>query len=143
MKKVFFDTNFLLRFYIADVPSQALKAKRMVEAAIEGELLLITDLVVICEMVWVMDSFYKLKRKVVFEKITNIYETPGISIINGEILPHALAIYLERNVDFTDAIIGVSAKMAGVEYLASFDKKHIDKLADLGFKRVETPEEIL
>jgi len=143
MKEVFFDTNFLLRFYIADVPSQASRAKKMVEAAIGGQVLLTTDLVVICEMVWVMDSFYKLKREVVFEKITNLYETPGIKIIHGEILPRALAIYVERNVDFTDAIIGVSARMAGVEYLASFDKKHMDKLANLGFKRVETLGEVL
>ena len=143
MKEVFFDTNFLLRFYIADVPSQASRAKRMVEAAIDGELLLITDLVVICEMVWVMDSFYKLKRQVVFETITNLYETPGIKIMNGEILPRALTIYVERNVDFTDAIIGVSARMAGVDYLASFDKKHMGKLANLGLKRIETLEEVL
>jgi len=30
MKKIFFDTNFLLRFYLNDVPSQALKAKEIV-----------------------------------------------------------------------------------------------------------------
>lgn len=143
MKKVFFDTNFLLRFYIADVPSQALQAKRMVEAAIDGQLLLITDLVVICEMVWVMDSFYKLKRRVVFETITNLFETPGVKIINGEILPLALSTYLDQNIDFTDTVIAVSARMAGAEYLASFDKKHMDKLANLGLKRVETLEELL
>jgi hypothetical protein len=29
MGKVFFDTNFLLRFYLDDIPAQALKAKRI------------------------------------------------------------------------------------------------------------------
>jgi predicted nucleic-acid-binding protein len=143
MKKVFFDTNFLLRFYLDDVPPQAVKAKRMIEAAIEGSLSLITDLVVICEMVWVMDSFYKLTKKEICEKITNLYETPGINIINGEILPNALSIYLERNIDFTDAIVGATATRASIEYLASFDKKHMDRLMVLGLKRIETPEEVL
>jgi predicted nucleic-acid-binding protein len=128
---------------MADVPSQASRAKRMVEAAIDGQLLLITDLVVICEMVWVMDSFYKLKRHVIFEKITNLFETPGIKIINGEILPRALSTYVEQNIDFTDAVIGVSARMAGAEYLASFDKKHMDKLTGLGLKRVEKLGQVL
>jgi len=142
MKKVFFDTNFLLRFYLDDEPSLATKAKKMIEAAMEGTLLLITDLIVVCEMVWVMDSFYQMKKEDIVEKITNLYETPGIIVLNGEILPNALIAYVERNIDFTDAIIGVSAIHHNVNYLASFDKKHMIRWADLGLKRVETPEEV-
>jgi predicted nucleic-acid-binding protein len=142
MKKVFFDTNFLLRFYLADIPSQASKAKRMVEAAIEGSILLVTDLIVVCEMVWVMDSYYQLEKQEIFEKISNLFETPGIVILNGEILPMALSFYVERDIDFTDAIIGASALKQNVEYLASFDKKHMNRLMDLGLKRIETPEEL-
>jgi len=36
MKKVFFDTNFLLRFYLDDIPALASKTKKMVKAAKEG-----------------------------------------------------------------------------------------------------------
>ena len=89
MKKVFFDTNFLLRFYLDDIPAQALKAKRMVLAAKEGSILLVTDLIVICEMVWVLDSFYDLEKDVISEKITNLYRTPGVVILNGDVLPDA------------------------------------------------------
>ena len=142
MKKVFFDTNLLFRFYLADIPSQASKAKRMVEAAIEGSILLVTDLIVVCEMVWVMDSYYQLEKQEIFEKITNLFETPGIVILNGEILPMALSFYVEKDIDFTDAIIGASALRQNVEYLASFDKKHMNRLMDLGLKRIETPEDL-
>ena len=143
MKKVFFDTNFLLRFYLADIPDQALKAKRMVEAAQKGALLLVTNLIVICELVWVMDSFYELQKNEIREKMTNLYQTPGVSIINGEILPEALSIYVEKNIDFTDAVIGVLATRNHFEYLASFDKKHMKRLEDLGLKRIESPEDVL
>ena len=142
MKKVFFDTNFLLRFYLADISSQSSKAKRTVEAAIEGSILLVTDLIVVCEMVWVMDSYYQLEKQEIFEKITNLFETPGIFILNGEILPKALSFYVERDIDFTDAIIGASALKQNIEYMASFDKKHMNRLMDLGLNRIETPEEI-
>ena len=143
MKKVFFDTNFLLRFYLDDIPDQASKAKRMIQAAKEGALLLVTDLIVICELVWVMDSFYGLDKEQISEKMTNLYRTPGISIINGELLSDSLAVYVEKNIDFTDAVIGVSATKHHIEYLASFDKKHMERMADLGLKRVESLEEVL
>ena len=143
MKKVFFDTNFLLRFYLDDIPDQASKAKRMIQAAKEGALLLVTDLIVICEMVWVMDSFYGLDKEQISEKMTNLYRTPGISIINGELLSDSLAVYVDKNIDFTDAVIGVSATKNHIEYLASFEKKHMGRMADLGLKRVESLEEVL
>ena len=143
MKKVFFDTNFLLRFYLDDIPDQASKAKGMIQAAKKGALLLVTDLIVICEMVWVMDSFYGLDKEEISEKMTNLYRTPGISIINGELLPDALTVYVDKNVDFTDAVIGVIATKNHIEYLASFDKKHMGRMADLGLKRIESLEEVL
>ncbi len=142
MRKVFFDTNFLLRFYLADVPSQAEKARQMVEAAVDGQLLLITDLIVICEMVWVMDSFYNVEKELIIEKITNLYETPGISILNGSILPQALSIYQNSKIDFTDAVIAASAIKNRVGFVASFDKKHMKRLIDLGIKRIESIDEI-
>lgn len=143
MKKVFFDTNFLLRFYQDDIPEQSAKAKNMVQAAKDGFLLLVTDLIVICEMVWVMESYYRLDKKQISEKMTNLHRTAGLVVLNGEILPDALAVYVDKNTDFTDAVIGVIATKNHIEYLASFDKKHVDRLSDLGIKRIESPEEIL
>jgi predicted nucleic-acid-binding protein len=143
MKKVFFDTNFLLRFYLDDIPPQALKAKRMVLAAKEGGILLVTDLIVICEMVWVLDSFYNLAKKLISEKITNLYRTPGVLVLNGDLLPDALSTYVTKNIDFTDAVVASSATKNHIEYLASFDKKHMKRLSNLGIKRIESPDEIL
>ncbi len=119
-----------------------MKAKRMLEAAIGGSLQLVTDLIVICEMVWVMDSFYQLDKEVIVDKITNLYETPGVEILNSQILPKALAAYVELNIDFTDAVLGSSALSHNIGFLASFDKKHMNKWADSGLKRVEIPEDV-
>jgi predicted nucleic-acid-binding protein len=142
MRKVFFDTNFLLRFYLDDVTRQSAKAKKMVQAAKDGALLLVTDLIVICEMVWVMDSYYGLNKKQIAEKMTNLYQTAGLVVLNGEILPDALAVYVDKNIDFTDAVIGAIATKNHIEYLASFDKKHAGRLSDLGIKRIESPEKV-
>ena len=143
MKRIFFDTNFLLCFYLSDIPDQASKAKRMVKAAKEGAIQLVTDLIVLCEMIWILDSFYGLDKEVISEKMTNLYRTPGVVVINGEILPEALAVYVDKNIDFTDAVIGVCAIRNHIEYMASFDKKHMKRLGDLGIKRIESLEEVL
>lgn len=140
--KIFFDTNFLLRYYLDDIPTQAKKAKTLVEAAVNGDLELTTDLVVICEMVWVMDSFYELDRKSIVEKISNLYRTPGITVINGDILPDALISYLDKNVDFTDAVMGTSAIKHNIKYIASFDKKHMKRWKDAGLERIESFEDL-
>ena len=142
MQKVFFDTNFLLRYYLNDIPVQAEKARTMVKAAINGDLELVTDLIVICEMVWVMDSYYALDRQSIVEKINNLFQTPGIRVINGETLPNALNGYLEKNVDFTDAVIAASAISKGISHIASFDKKHMERWSDSGLKRIESQEEL-
>jgi len=80
---------------------------------------------------------------VISEKITNLYRTPGVVVFNGDILPDALSIYVTKNIDFTDAIVASSAMKNHIEYLASFDKKHMKRLSDYGIKRIESPEEIL
>lgn len=99
MRKIIFDIDFLLQYYLNDIPAQAKKAKTIVESAVNGDLELIIDLVVICEMVWVMDSFYELDRESIVEKISNLHQTPGIRVINGDILPDALNSYFEKNVE--------------------------------------------
>ena len=100
-------------------------------------------MIVICEMVWVMDSFYNLEKEVISEKISNLYRTPGVVVFNGDILPDALSIHITKNIDFTDAIVASRAMKNHIEYLASFDKKHMKRLSDYGIKRIESPEEIL
>jgi predicted nucleic-acid-binding protein len=94
-------------------------------------------------MVWVMDSFYGLEKEVISEKITNLYRTPGIVVFNGDLLPDALSIYLKKSIDFTDAVVAASAAKNHIEYLVSFDKKHMKRLSELGIKRIESLEEIL
>ncbi len=142
MQRVFFDTNFLLRYYLNDIPHQAQKAKTIIEAAINGNLELVTDLVVICEMVWVMDSYYELDRKIIVEKIGNLYQTPGVNILNGDIIPRALTAYLEKNVDFTDAVLATRAISNDIKYIASFDKKHMKRWGDSGLERIESIEDL-
>jgi len=142
MQRVFFDTNFLLRYYLNDIPLQADKAKNMIEAAINGSIELVTDLVVICEMVWVMDSYYELDRNTITEKIHHLYQTPGIHVINGSTIPGALTAFLERNVDFTDAVIATDAIKNDIKYIASFDKKHMSRWRDLKLERIDSLEKL-
>jgi hypothetical protein len=57
--------------------------------------------------------------------------------------PIIITIHIRKNIDFTDAVVASSAAKNHIEYIASLDKKHMNRLSDLGIKRIESLEEIL
>lgn len=57
MPKVFVDTNVFLRFLTRDDPVKAEKARRLFTAAMAGELVAETSLLVVAEIVWTLESY--------------------------------------------------------------------------------------
>ena len=53
---VFVDTNLFLRYITNDVPEQADAVERLLQRAGAGEITLITNSLVICEIVWTLES---------------------------------------------------------------------------------------
>lgn len=127
MRRVFVDTNVFLRFLTRDEPSHAERARRLFEAGIAGELRLETSLLVIAEIVWTLESFYRLPATEVAEKVTTILSTPNLDCPNSALLIEALALHDERNVDFIDAYHAVSLERRGDVAVATFDRKHFKR----------------
>jgi uncharacterized protein len=59
-KRAVIDTNLLVRYLTEDDPSKANEVKRLLIAAAEGKIKLLIPSVVIAELVWVLQGFYKL-----------------------------------------------------------------------------------
>ena len=59
---VFVDTNVFLRFFTNDLPEQAAAAEALFRRAAAGEIELVTNVMVIAELVWVLESYYRLPR---------------------------------------------------------------------------------
>ena len=122
----FLDTNVLIRHLTGDPPAQARRATTFLERADE---LLVPDLIV-AEVVYVLESFYEVKRPRVAELVRAIIVFPGIIVVDEPLLLRALEVYEVERIDFAEAYLVASAEASGVETIASFDRA-IDRITSV------------
>ncbi len=118
------DTNVLVRYLTEDDPEKAEAVDVLLHKAANGEVKILVPSVVIAELVWVLESFYRLKPEEISELAGAILDTPGIDIQDRSILREALRIYVSKGIDFIDAWIIEFAASKGIKKIYTFDKKH-------------------
>lgn len=127
-ERLFVDTNLFLRYLTNDVPQQADAVEALLRRAAVGEVTLVTNSLVIAEMVWVLETVYGLSRSSIAEKVLAILNTPGLEVPEAEILLQATLWYTEQNVDFADAYHGAWMLAHGIDTACTFDRKHFRRL---------------
>ena len=133
MRELILDANVLVRFLVQDVPQQAKAAKKLVEQAESGALLLVVDPMIIAETVYVLTSFYKKPRETVADALMAFVQSDGVSVADESRLVDALRRFQRSSVDFADAWLAATAAETHRE-VASFDRD-LDRFADV--KRFE------
>ena len=123
-KRAIIDTNLLVRYLTDDDPSKANEVKRLLLRAAKGEMLLLIPSVVIAELVWVLQSFYKLERSEIIPLLNAILHTRGVEVSDKALVSNAIAIYGDTTIDFIDAWIVAFAKAIEVRAIYTFDRKH-------------------
>jgi predicted nucleic-acid-binding protein len=131
----FVDTNVFVRYLTGDDEKKAAAFESLLVQASSGKIRLVTSEIVIAELVWVLESFYKLKPSVIAELIRAILNTEGLRIKGSDLIEKALDIYESQNIDFIDAHIIVYMQSNHIETLYSFDKRHLSKVG--GIRRIE------
>lgn len=131
----FVDTNVVLRYLTRDDKVKAERCKKLLQDAVSGKSpsLFISDMAV-AEIVWVLESVYKLSSSEVNEKLEVILAAPNLEFQNKAIVSQCLVIYATYNVDFIDAYQAVLAQHLGISRIYSYDTD-FNKLA--GVERVE------
>lgn len=128
---LFADTNLFLRYLTNDVLEQADAVERLLLRAAAGELRLVTSALVVGEIVWTLESFYGLPKKAVREHVLAILNTPGLEVVEADILLQATLWYEEKNVDFIDAYNAAWLLARGLTRVATFDRKHFARFEGL------------
>lgn len=118
------DTNLLVRYLTEDDPSKANDVKRLLLKATQGELTLLIPSVVIAELVWVLQSFYKLDRGEIVPLLNAMLRTRGVEVSDKAVVSDAIEMYGAATLDFIDAWIAAFAKAADVRAIYTFDRKH-------------------
>ena len=120
----FADTNLFLRYLTNDIPAQADAVEALLQRAEQGEVLLITNALVMAEIVWTLESFYKLPKAEVEEKVLAVLNTPGLEVVDGDLVLQAVVWYVDKNVDFIDAYNVTWMSRQGLQTVGTFDQKH-------------------
>ena len=131
----FVDTNVFVRYLTGDDEEKASAFERLLVQAESGKIRLVTSEIVIAELVWVLESFYKLKPSIITELIRAILNTEGLRIKGSDLIEKTLDIYESQKIDFIDAHIIAYMQSNHIETLYSFDKRHLSKVG--GIRRIE------
>jgi predicted nucleic-acid-binding protein len=128
---IFADTNIFLRYLTNDVPDQADAVEELLQRAAAGDLILVTNPMVVAEIVWTLESFYHLSREEIQEKVIAILGTRGVEVSEAEVILQAILWYEEKKVDFIDAFNAAWMFEQGLDRVCSFDRKHFNRFEEL------------
>lgn len=121
MKKYIADTNFILRYLLADNKEYYKKTKIIFEQARIGKCQIEITQSVFAEVIFVLSSFYEVPRIEIVRILKSLLSYKGIKV-DSDIYSYALDIYLENNIHIVDSILAVKTLLSDGKLLA-FDKK--------------------
>ena len=129
----FLDTNLLIRYFTRDDEKKAQRVLKLLKRMERGEEKVITSPLVLFEIVFTLQSFYKVPREKIKELLSPILELRGLKLSDKEIYRSALDIYAKKNLSFADAFNAAFALKKGIKEIYSYDED-LDKIE--GIRRV-------
>jgi predicted nucleic-acid-binding protein len=116
------DTNVLVRFLVEDDAEQTARATRLIErASRSGDALHVSD-VVLCEVVWVMQSAYEVTKPEIVRVIASLLRTRQLLFDDADLLVRALDRFAKGKGDFADYVIAERASKVGSTHVATFNR---------------------
>lgn len=116
------DTNVLVRYLVKDDKKQAEIASAYIrKIADSGELCFINK-VVMCELIWVLESAYEFNKDEIADVCEKILKTKQFEIEAKDIVRNAINDYKNGKADFADYLIGRINKLNDCDITATFDR---------------------
>jgi predicted nucleic-acid-binding protein len=116
------DTNVLVRYLTQDDLAQARKANSVIDGAVASGERLHLDVVVLCELVWVLRGAYRFGKETVREAVAKILDAAQFAVEDRDLLREALEAYRSGQGDFADYILGLRNRKAGCSTTVTFDR---------------------
>ena len=131
----FIDTNIILRYLTGDDSQKAKKSEQLFQKTSTGQETLYTSTLVIAEVVWTLEKFYKLRKDQIVACIQKILNTPHFECDEKDVLMTAIGLYQLKGIDFIDAYNAVIMETKSIDTVYSYDL-HFDLIPPL--KRIES-----
>ncbi|MDI9639182.1 type II toxin-antitoxin system VapC family toxin [Oscillatoria amoena NRMC-F 0135] len=114
------DTNILTRYLTQDDEQQWQQAVTLIQ---ENQPCFIANIVV-CEVVWVLrGGNYGLSKDEIIHTLEVMLHSAAFEFENRSTVDQALQRYKQGRADFSDYLIGTTARQAGCTETVSFDSK--------------------
>ena len=100
------DTNVLVRFLTQDDPGQAARVNALMAEAEARDDRLFANNVVVCELIWVLESGYGFDKADTAHAVELMLATRQLEFEDRNLLRQALGDYRTGKADFADCVIG-------------------------------------
>ena len=117
------DTNVLLRYIVRDDARQAAAATKLIESSCRPESPGVIALVVMCELVWVLESGYRYRREQVAGILRKVLGSQDLRVERSDLAWQALNRYETGPADYADYVIGLCGKEEKAESTWTFDRR--------------------
>jgi len=116
------DTNVLVRYFVQDDKVQAKLVDSFFSKTLKHPDSCFINRIVLCELVWVLESAYSYKKDVIADVLEKILITREFQIEDADMIWDALEGYRDGH-DFADYLLGAINQMNGCINTITFDKK--------------------
>lgn len=125
----FIDTAFFLHYLTNDIPELVDQMDELMLRARNGEIQLITNSLVIVELVLTLEYAYRLTRSEIQRKVLAILNTPGFMIRDTDILFRAIYLYAQKNLDIMAAYHLAWLELLGYNRVVRFQLQAFPRMA--------------
>jgi predicted nucleic-acid-binding protein len=112
------DTNVLAHYLLRDDAAQAARAAQ----ELERDDRFFIGSIVLCELVWVLETGYNFKRSEIATAIEKILATAQFEVEDKDLALSALQDFRRTLADFSDCLIGRGNRAVGVAETVTFDR---------------------
>ena len=117
-----FDTNYVVRHLVQDDPSQCKIVAATIAAEVEGGRRILLHDLVLCEVLWVLESVYAATRSDLLTALKSLAAEAAFAFENPGRVNTAIESFERGQADFSDYILLGLCRGAGNEF-HTFDKK--------------------
>jgi predicted nucleic-acid-binding protein len=117
------DTNVLVRYLTKDDLPQWQIADRLINDIVAASETCLINNIVLCELVWVLKSAYKLSREEITGILEKILQGSAFDFEDRKAALWAVQQMKAGNADFADYLIGKINQQAGCTETVTFDAK--------------------
>ena len=119
---IIFDTNPFLRLLLNDLPKQADEVEKIITKAKGAEITIIVPQIVIFEIHFALDKYYKLKKSKIINKLELVINADYINLQDKNIFREAISLYKQYNLDLVDCFLLAKAQLENAQ-IFTFDKE--------------------